>query len=129
MPGKSGKIPRQPVLGSPVDVIDPYLPDNGNLGYRISRYDLELEYKVSSNRLEGTAVLTATSYVDLRRFSLDLGSALHVSRVSVNDKRVRYSHRNRKLTITPGTPIPPGGAMTIVVRYSGSPRPIRGPAD
>lgn len=126
MPGKSGKIPRQPVLGSPVDVIDPYLPDNGNLGYRISRYDLELEYKVSSNRLEGTAVLTATSYVDLRRFSLDLGSALHVSRVSVNDKRVRYSHRNRKLTITPGTPIPPGGAMTIVVRYSGSPRPIRG---
>lgn len=56
MPGKSGLGSRgnagQPVLGAPSDVLDPYLPDNGNLGFRISRYDLELEYKVSSNRLE-----------------------------------------------------------------------------
>ncbi|MEP9391844.1 M1 family metallopeptidase [Gordonia sp. VNK1] len=131
MPGKSGRGARQPgsgqpVLGSPTDVLDPYLPDNGNLGYRISRYDLDLMYKVSGNRLEGTATLTATSHIDLRRFSLDLANTLTVTRVSVNDKRVRYSHRNKKLTITSADPIPPGGAMTIVVRYHGSPRPIRG---
>lgn len=127
MPGKSGKNSRQPVLGTPTDSVDPYLPDNGNLGYRISRYDLDLEYKVASNRLEGTATLTATSYVELARFSLDMASTLNVSKVTVNDRRARYSHRQRKLFITPDSPIPPGGAMTIVIRYSGTPRPIRGP--
>ena len=128
VPGKSAKsISGQPVLGAPSDVIDPYLPDNGNLGFRISRYDLDLEYKVNSNRLTGIATLTATSYVELRRFTLDLSSNLRVGRVSVNGRRTRYSHRNRKLAISPSDPIPPGGAMTIEVRYSGSPRPIRGP--
>ncbi len=34
-------------------VIDPYLPKNGNLGYRVSRYELALEYKVAINRLSG----------------------------------------------------------------------------
>ncbi|QUD82019.1 M1 family metallopeptidase [Gordonia polyisoprenivorans] len=126
MRGKSVKASRQPLLGSPADELDPYLPDNGNLGYRISRYDLELEYKVASNRLEGTATLTATSYVALQRFTLDLAQTLSVSRVTVDNRRVRYSHRNKKLAITPAAPIPPGGAMTIVVRYHGSPRPIRG---
>lgn len=126
VPGKSTRSDPGPVLGSPSDAIDPYLPNNGNLGFRVSRYDLDLEYKVSSNRLDGTATLTATSYKELRRFTLDLSSNMKVQRVSVNGKRVRYSHRNRKLSITPDASIPPGGAMTVVVRYGGSPRPIRG---
>ena len=32
---------------SAAPVIDPYLPDNGNFGYRVSRYELDLEYKVA----------------------------------------------------------------------------------
>lgn len=127
LPGKSGKAPRQPLLGAPSDALDPYLPDNGNLGYRITRYDLDLEYKVSANRLSGTATLTATSFNHLQRLRLDLASTLTVSKVTVDNVRARYAHRNRKLTVTPTSPIPPGGAMTIVIRYTGSPRPIRGP--
>ena len=50
-----------PLLGAPSDAIDPYLPRNGNLGFRVLRYDPELEYKVTSNRLDATATLTATS--------------------------------------------------------------------
>ena len=40
-------------------VIDPYLPKNGNFGYRVSRYELDLEYKVAINRLSGSATITA----------------------------------------------------------------------
>ncbi|MCH5641641.1 MULTISPECIES: M1 family metallopeptidase [unclassified Gordonia (in: high G+C Gram-positive bacteria)] len=132
MPGKSGSgsrgaSARQPVLGTPADTLDPYLPHNGNLGYRISRYDLELEYKVASNRLTGVATLTATSYVELARFTLDMAASLRVDRVTVNDKRAHYSHRRHKLTITPDSAVPAGGALTILIRYHGGPRPIRGP--
>ena len=127
MPGKSGRrAPGTPLLGAPSDALDPYLPRNGNLGFRVLRYDLELEYKVSGNRLDGTATLTAASYRELRRFTLDLAATMRVSRVTVNDKRARYSHRGGKLAITPDAAIPPGGAMTIAVRYTGSPRPVSG---
>ena len=43
-------------------VIDPYLPTNGNFGYRVSRYELDLEYKVAINRLSGSATITAVAW-------------------------------------------------------------------
>ncbi|MDT5388190.1 MAG: hypothetical protein QOE04_1831, partial [Mycobacterium sp.] len=73
--------------GSPPPVIDPYLPHNGNFGFRVSRYELELEYKVQLNRLSGTATITAATLASLKTFTLDLADALTVSKVSVNGHR------------------------------------------
>ena len=53
-------------------VIDPYLPHNGNFGYRVSRYELDLEYKVAINRLAGSATITAVTLAELQTFTLDL---------------------------------------------------------
>ena len=61
--------------GTPV-VIDPYLPRNGNFGYRVSRYELDLEYKVQINRLAGTATITAVALASLKTFTLDLAAPL-----------------------------------------------------
>jgi hypothetical protein len=33
---------RKAAKKSPAVVIDPYLPNNGNFGYRVSRYELDL---------------------------------------------------------------------------------------
>ena len=46
-------------------VIDSYLPKNGNAGYRVSRYELDLEYKVAINRLSGSATITAVTLIEL----------------------------------------------------------------
>ncbi len=134
MPSRTGKGARDsdvgagPLLGDPDEGVDPYLPENGNLGYRVSRYDLDIDYKVAANRLAATATITATAINTVGRFSLDLATSLSVSRVSVNGKRAtRYSQRTNKLSITPADSLPPGGAMTVVIKYSGSPKPIRGP--
>ena len=48
-------------------VIDPYLPKSGNLGYRVSRYELALEYKVAINRLSGSATIAAVTLTELGR--------------------------------------------------------------
>lgn len=107
-------------------VIDPYLPKNGNFGYRVSRYELDLEYKVAINRLSGAASITAVTLAALRTFSLDLSAALSVSKVSVNGKRPQqFKTSDGKLHITLGAALPAGAALTVDVRYSGSPRPIR----
>ena len=110
---------------SPPPVIDPYLPETGNFGYRVSRYELELEYKVAINRLAGSATITAVALAALRSFTLDLSPALSVSRVSVNGARpARYRCADGKLSITLPSTLPAGAAMTVVVRYNGTPRPI-----
>ncbi len=105
---------------------DPYLPQNGNVGYTVSRYELDLEYKVSINRLSGTATITAVTLAELDEFALDLSSALSVSRVSVNGKRAaRFSSRGGKLRIALESKLPTGAAMSVVVRYGGTPKPLR----
>ncbi|GED96597.1 putative peptidase M1, membrane alanine aminopeptidase [Gordonia crocea] len=114
------------MLGNPDDIIDDYLPENGNTGYRVSRYDLDLQYKVTTNRLAGTAIITATAKAHLARLQLDLAPTMSVTQVLVNGARARHTHRKGKLTVTPTTPVPPGGALSVKVRYAGNPRPIRG---
>ncbi|OLP00450.1 peptidase M1 [Mycolicibacterium porcinum] len=109
----------------PPPVIDPYLPRNGNFGYRVSRYELDLEYKVAINRLAGTATITAVTLAALRTFTFDLSDALSVSRVSVNGRRpAQYRCSGGKLAITLASALPAGAAMTVVIRYNGTPRPI-----
>ena len=112
--------------GSAPPVIDPYLPDNGNFGYRVSRYELDLEYKVASNRLSGSATITAVTLASLQTFTLDLADFLAVTKVTVNGRRPRhFGASGGKLRIRLDSALPAGSAMAIVVRYGGTPRPIR----
>jgi aminopeptidase N len=109
-----------------IPVIDPYLPRAGNFGYQVSRYELELEYKVAINRLAGSAKITAVTLAELRTFTLDLSDALSVTKVSVNGRRpAAFKSSGGKLHITLSSTLPAGAAMTIDVRYSGTPKPVR----
>ncbi|HWC78760.1 MAG TPA: M1 family metallopeptidase [Pseudonocardiaceae bacterium] len=107
-------------------VIDPYLPRQGNEGYRVTHYALDLDYKIASNRLAGRATLTAAAGGPLPRFSLDL-AGMRVAKVNVNGRRARFAQRQRKLHVTPEKPLVAGAEFTVEVRYSGNPKPVGGP--
>ncbi|MBF6216549.1 M1 family metallopeptidase [Nocardia abscessus] len=108
--------------------IDDYLPQNGNRGYRVSRYELELSYRVAANRLAGRAVITAVTTEVRPRYALDLSQALSVTKVSVNGaKAAKFTHQHGKLVIAPNQRIPAGGVLSLVVQYGGAPKPVRGP--
>ena len=107
-------------------VIDPYLPHSGNFGYRVSRYDLDLDYKVASNRLSGTATITAVTLASLPAFTLDIADSLSVGKVTVNGRRpAHFGTSAGKLRIRLDSPMPAGSAMSIAIRYGGTPHPIR----
>jgi aminopeptidase N len=117
---------KKPASSQASTVIDPYLPKSGNLGYRVSHYELALEYKVSINRLSGAATITAATLAELEEFTLDLSEALTVSKVLVNGKRAaHFTRSDRKLRIRLSAKLASGAAMAIVVHYHGSPRPLR----
>ena len=102
---------------------DSYDPGSGNGGYRVTHYDLALDYRINTNRLGAVAVLSALSTQRLARFSLDL-VGLTVTNVLIDGSRAaHYSHQNGKLVITPARPIAAETNFTLTVRYNGSPSP------
>src|ERR1700742_4032073 len=112
------RVAKKPAPGAGQTVIDPYLPKSGNLGYRVSRYELALEYKVAINRLSGSATIGAVTLTELEEFTLDPPDAMPVSKVLMNGRRVPPSAcRERKLRIRLSTKLAAGAQLSIVVHY------------
>ncbi len=105
---------------------DSYLPKHGNGGYRVRHYDLEIDYRIASNRLDGRAILTAVADHALSRLSLDLVGP-RANAVLVNGKAARLEQVAGKVRIQPTTPIAADAEFTVEVRYGGRLRPISGP--
>ncbi|MEV6845555.1 M1 family metallopeptidase [Actinoplanes sp. NPDC051411] len=105
---------------------DAYLPTAGNGGYDVAGYDLALKYDPESGQLEGTATITATATENLRRFDLDLAH-LSVQSVVVDNLPATSDVDGDELVVTPSDGIRRGGAMTVVVAYSGKPAQLRDP--
>jgi len=104
--------------------VDLYTPDSGNFVVAVTHYDLELDYRISSNRLQGTATLTVLAHEKLTKFSLDL-FGLVVSKVSIDGARAaRFTQSKSKLKIEAGAPIEAGQEFTVVIKYGGNPSPM-----
>ncbi|WP_329137640.1 M1 family metallopeptidase [Streptomyces sp. NBC_01476] len=107
---------------------DPYFPASGDVRYRVHRYELALDYRPVSNRLKGTARLSAVAGQDpLREFALDLAPGFRLGGVLVDGRDAHYTHRAGKLRVRPAKALEPGAAFTAEVRYTGNPTPVRSP--
>jgi aminopeptidase N len=103
---------------------DPYLPGHGDLAFEVESYDIELDYRVSSNRLHARAQIVAVAHEPMTLVRLDLHD-LDVRKVRVNGARpVRYSHHCGKLIIHLAAAAAPGDRLEIVILYGGQPGPL-----
>ncbi|MGX1976357.1 M1 family metallopeptidase [Streptomyces kronopolitis] len=106
---------------------DPYFPEHGDTRYGVQHYALDLDYRPLSNRLSGTARLTAlTGPAPLNEIALDL-APFRIHRVLVDGRTARYTHRAGKLRVRPGRALAAGAPFTVEVRYTGNPRPLNSP--
>jgi aminopeptidase N len=102
---------------------DPYDP-HGSDEFHVEHYDLDLTYKVASNRLAATAVLRVRALVDLAEVALDL-AGLRVKAVQVTGAELaRYAHRGGRLRVRLAAPVEAGGLLEVSVRYEGHPEPV-----
>ena len=106
---------------------DPFFPNAGNGGYDVASYDLTLEWEPEGNRLEGTAVLTATATQNLSRFNLDL-RGFTISRVLVDRRDASHVREGEhELVITPKSGVLAGRRFTVTIEYSGTPAVVTDP--
>ncbi len=102
---------------------DRYFLRDGNGGYDVAHYDLDLSYRPGPDRLSGVATITATATQDLSRLNLDL-DGLEVRSVQVDGQDATWTRRRGELRIRPGQGIADGQAFTTEVTYDGVPTPL-----
>jgi Peptidase family M1 domain/Peptidase M1 N-terminal domain len=102
---------------------DPYYPLDGNGGYDVANYGLDVRYDPASDVLTGTATITARATQDLSAFNLDL-VGLTVRSVTVDKRTATFARNGQELTVTPARALTQGSRFTVVVHYDGVPAPV-----
>lgn len=115
--GWPGPRPGAPGVG------DPYFPLDGNGGYDVVSYDLDVAYRPQTDELAGQATITATATQGLLSFDLDLDD-LTVSAVSVDGAAARWYQVGGELVVVPRHAVGAGRRFEVVVLYSGVPQTI-----
>ncbi|MDY0910466.1 M1 family metallopeptidase [Microbacterium sp. CFBP9034] len=104
---------------------DAYTPQSGDPRYDVESYELDLTYRVRTNRLDGVAVINAVASVAISSIALDL-IGLRAIRVRVDgDRRTRYVQGSRKVRVTLPRRMEPGERFSIELSYAGAPGPRR----
>lgn len=112
-----------PVVGA-TGIGDPYYPGDGNGGYDVARYDLDIGYDPADDVLTGVATISATTTgAPLAGFSLDL-VGLEVSDVQVDGTPVEVTRDGDELVVDRGQVVVDGD-FTVRVAYSGVPEPVQ----
>jgi hypothetical protein len=102
---------------------DPYFPLDGNGGYDVAHYDLDISYEPATDVLRGVATIQATAKQDLSSFNLDL-EGLTVRSISVDGRSARWTRNGGELTITPRSGLRKRSEFTTVIAYDGVPLTI-----
>ena len=102
---------------------DPYFPKDGNGGYNVISYDLDVRYEPSRDRLTGIATIRAQATKNLSRFNLDF-DGLRLRSATVNGKDARTRRSDGELIVTPRSGLRKGSTFTAVFRYDGVPQTL-----
>ena len=98
---------------------------DGNGGYDVRSYHLELKYDPATDLLEGRAKIRAKATQNLSSLNLDL-VGLTVHSVTVNKREpASFGRDGGELTITPEGGLRQNRTFTVVVDYSGVPNHSR----
>lgn len=118
----------RPARTSPADApdADPYLPGRPDPGLTVASYDLDLDYRVATNRLDAVAVVEATATRALDEVRLEL-AGLRVTDVRLDGRRpAAWRLRSGRLVVRPARTLPAGTRFSLRVAYQGQPRPLVG---
>jgi aminopeptidase N len=118
----TGSAVTRPLPGA-AGVGDPYFPLDGNGGYDVQDYRLDVAYDPATDVLTGTATIAARATQDLSAFNLDL-RGLEVGAVTVDDAPATSTREGDELTVVPAAPLAVDADFTTVVTYSGVPETL-----
>ena len=89
-----GGSPGAPGIG------DPYFPLDGNGGYDVRHYGLDIKYTPETDVLDGVATIRSRATQNLSAFNLDF-QGLTIRSLTVDGRPARWTRNGGELTVTP----------------------------
>lgn len=102
----------------------PYYPEDGNDGYDVQSYALDLRYQPVDDHLIGKTTVIAKPLRDLTAFSFDF--RLNTTSVLVNNVPATFRREGQKLHIEPAFKVREGRQLKVVVTYDDIPSKLGG---
>ncbi len=100
---------------------DPYYPDDGNVGYDVAGYAVQLTYDPDRQLIAARTTIESTAEQRLSDMHLDL-LGLTVDSVTVDGHAATFERTDaHELVITPAKPVAAGADFVTVVGYHGKP--------
>lgn len=123
VPGVTLAAPPGPFSPGASGIGDPYFPLDGNGGYDVQHYDLDIGFDPATHRLDGEATITARATQNLSAFNLDF-IGLRLRSLTVNGVKAATTRKGQELTVKPKTGITNGSLFTVAARYDGVAEPL-----
>ena len=102
-----------------------YTPHSGDRRYCVEHYDLTLDYRLGTNRLDGVAVVRGRTVEATKTSSLDLAGLRATKVRSDVGGRTGFTQTDRKVKVAFGRELAAGAAFQLTITYGGAPRPRR----
>jgi hypothetical protein len=102
---------------------DPYYPLDGNGGYDVQHYDLDVSYDPDTDRLVGEATIEIRATQGLSAFNMDF-VGLTIRSIKIDGRSATWTRDAGELTIRPRSGLDRGTRFTLVVRYDGVPQTL-----
>lgn len=109
----------------PQRLVDNYTRNYGSADYTVEHYDLQLKIKLSSNLLEGTAVLQILALAPLDTVALNL-TGLRITKALCNGRRLSTRKRGPQQLVKLPAALAAGERAELLIRYTGNPRAHNG---
>ena len=100
---------------------DPYFPEEGNGGYDVLHYDIELSVDMEAQQIEGVVTINAKAIQPLSAFNLDF-EEFEIDQVLVDNAPADFRQEDDELTIIPAEPVLDEKEFIVQIAYSGEPR-------
>ena len=123
LPGVALAAPPNAFPAGSSGIGDPYFPLDGNGGYDVQHYDLDVSYDPDTDVLTGEATIVARATQNLSAFNLDF-IGMRLRSVTVNGVAAKTTRKGQELTVKPKTGITNGSQFTVVAQYDGVPKTL-----
>jgi Peptidase family M1 domain/Peptidase M1 N-terminal domain len=102
---------------------DPYFPLDGNGGYDVQHYDLDVSYDPATDRLIGVATIEIVATQNLSAFNLDF-VGMRLRSLTIDGVAAKTTRKGQELTVKPKAGITSGSEFIVVARYDGVPQTL-----